>query len=425
MCVGRAGSFGVPYFVDFTHMQINRQFGDYLLLERIAMGGQSEVFLALRKGPHRFHRPLVLKALPQKYLDDPKFVELFYQEAFIATRFSHPHLISIHDAKEVDGEHVMIMDYVSGQTVADIAQRGARDERPLSILQSVQIIADACDGLHYAHAFSDVDGREYKIVHCDVSPQNLMVTYEGMTKVFDFGIARILGRPVDVDGVAGGKYAYMSPEQCMGLTVDARSDVFSLGVILYELTTGYRLFRRDTKPEVIQALTEGEIEAPSRLNDELPMFLERCILKALERDPMVRYQSAAQFRDDLLDFLSMHRSKPIREGLGEYVAELFETERSAIVQLLRAIVASEQEAGLRAAEEDIVEESDELSAPVEDEPEDELDDQPATSEVVVSDMLSQELERVQRRHVYLLVAFILVSISALVMGFSLYQSLGS
>src|SRR5690606_38212533 len=174
-------------------MLINRQLGDYLLVRRLAVGGQSEVFLAIKQGPDTFSRPLVLKAMPTKYREDARFLRLFYQEAFISARFSHPNLISVHDAKRVGDEHFMVMDFVSGQTVSDLAQRSYQTDKPLTINQVVQIVADACAGLHYAHEFQDVDSRSYSIIHCDVSPQNLMVTYDGVVKVFDFGIARVIG----------------------------------------------------------------------------------------------------------------------------------------------------------------------------------------------------------------------------------------
>jgi eukaryotic-like serine/threonine-protein kinase len=311
------------------------QLGEYLLLKRLAMGGQSEVFLALRNGEHGFNRPVVLKTLPKKQATNPKLVELFYQEAFICARFAHPHLISVHDVRAIDGEHVMVMDYVSGQTVADIAQRGAQQGQPLAMLHAVQIVADICAALDHAHTFRDADEQRYKIIHCDISPQNLMVTYDGLSKLCDFGIARIQGRGDGDDVAAGGKFSYMSPEQCLGHKVDPRSDIFSLGIILYELTTGYRLFRRDSTPEVMRALTEDPIEAPSRLNGEVPMYLDRCIMKALEREPNARYQTAMQFREDLLDFLTMHRSSKVRVELADYVSGLFAGEREETAALLR------------------------------------------------------------------------------------------
>jgi serine/threonine-protein kinase len=316
-------------------MFLNRQLGEYVLLRRLAVGGQSEVFLAIKEGPKDFSRPLVIKALPTKYRHDPNFVELFYREAFLSARFSHPNVITVHDARILRSEHCMIMDFIAGQTVSDIAQRGYKQGVPPTIDQTVQIIADACDGLDYTHSFRDLDETVYSVVHRDVSPQNLMVTYQGVTKVFDFGIAKVQEKGEAHETLAGGKYAYMSPEQCLGESVDARSDVFSLGIILYELSAGRRLFRRDSKEEVIKAVTEEPIAAPSEFDPEFPEPLEAIILKSLERDPDARYQNAAQMRDDLLQILSTRTNGRARHQLGEYVAELFAAERADIAQTVR------------------------------------------------------------------------------------------
>jgi serine/threonine-protein kinase len=316
---------------------INRRLGDYSLLRRIAVGGQSEVFLALKVGPGDYMRPVVLKALPQSVREQENFLELFFKEAFISSRFAHPNVITVHDARMIEHEYCLIMDFVAGQTVSDIAQRAFKKGTPLTLNQVAQIIADACDGLHYVHHFRDLDDTVYDIVHCDISPQNLMVTYHGVTKVFDFGIAQILGYTDSAEGDApvGGKFAYMSPEQCQGKPLDARSDLFSLGIILYELATGYRLFRRASQQEVIRAVLEEPIRKPSSLRQDLPLFLERCIMRSLARDPKDRYQSAAAMRDDLLQFLAMSQRGSERDELGRIVSSLFEDERRDIAHTLR------------------------------------------------------------------------------------------
>lgn len=317
-------------------MLINRKFGDYLLLQRLAVGGQSEVFLAYKIGPGEFKRPVVIKALPAKHHDDERHLKLFFKEAFISSRFAHPNVITVYDAKLIDGEYCLVMDFVAGQTVSDIAQRGFTGGKPLSLNHSIQIIADACDGLHYAHNFRDLDDSSYRIVHCDISPQNIMVTYQGVTKVFDFGIAHIPGYEDSNSPITlGGKYAYMSPEQLKGEDVDARSDIFSLGIILYELCTGYRLFRRKSQAEVIRAVCDEEIRPPTQLRPDLPAYLERCIMRALERDPAKRYPHAAAMRDDLLQLLAMMSRGSERDELGRYVASLFIKEREEIAQILR------------------------------------------------------------------------------------------
>ncbi len=313
-------------------MRLDRPFGEYILLKRLAVGGQSEVFLATKNGPDEYTRPIVIKLLPPE--DNKKAaIDMFFREAFISSRFVHPNVINIHDAKIIEDEHCMFMDFIAGQTVSDIAQRGFKGQIPPSLKQVVQIIVDACDGLNYVHDFRDLDNRVYSVVHCDVSPQNLMVTYSGVTMIFDFGIAKIMGSKEQT--TSGGKYAYMSPEQMAGEEVDPRSDIFSLGVILYELSTGYRLFRRDSPQEVIDAVLNDEIVSPRELKPEIPPFLEQIIMRALKRDPEERYQSVLSMRDDLRQFLGMTiEGRDLRSGLGAYVASMFKKERNEIAALL-------------------------------------------------------------------------------------------
>lgn len=316
-------------------MLINRKLGEYVLLRRLAVGGQSEVFLAMKEGPGQFSRPVVIKALPTRYRHDPKFVELFQREAFLSARFSHPHVVTVHDARIITGEHCMIMDFISGQTVADVAQSGYKAGKPPSLIHGVQIVADACDGLNYTHDFRDLDDRRYPVVHRDVSPQNLMVTYQGVTLVFDFGIAKVVGRDAEIDTLAGGKFAYMSPEQCRSDEVDTRSDIFSLGTILYELTVGTRLFRRANRDAVVKAVCEDPIERPGDVKSDYPTMLEDIVMKALARDPDERYQTAGAMRDDLQDFLAVKSDTSIRQDLGNYVTNLFDDHRQEIADVIR------------------------------------------------------------------------------------------
>jgi len=323
-------------------MVINRRLGEYVLLRRLAIGGQSEVFLAMKHGPEGYTRPVVLKALPGERRDDERFVKMFYREAYISSRFHHPHVINIHDARIVGGEHCMMMDFIAGQTVADIAQRGYQRKSPPTLKQVAQIISDACAGLHYVHHFRDLDNQHFCVVHRDISPQNLMVTYHGVTLLFDFGISNIMGLDENGVGLAGGKFAYMSPEQALGKPAGPSSDIFSMGIILYELATGFRLFRRSNQPAVLKAITEEEIPLPRSLRPEIPPFLENVIMRALEREPLDRYQSAGDMREDLNKFLDMvSEQQDIRKGLGTYVAAMFKDERHQVALTLQEGAAIE------------------------------------------------------------------------------------
>ena len=401
-------------------MNTDRQHGDYVLLRRLAVGGQSEVFLAVKKGPSDYTRPVVIKALPPQAREDDRWIKMFYREAFISSRFSHPNVINVHDATLIDGEHCMMMDFISGQTVADIAQRGYKQQCPPTLKQVVQIIVDACDGLNYVHEFRDLDGRTYSVVHCDISPQNLMVTYSGVTMVFDFGIAAIIGfDEEDQPPPAGGKYAYMSPEQVAGEPVDPRSDIFSLGVILFELCTGYRLFRRDSPQEVIQAVLDDPIPLPRELKPEIPLFLEQIILRALERDPYKRYQSVLSMRSDLKQFLGMTTDSggDLRRGLGAYIAGMFKDERQEIAQTLQQIIDpnraveqgdEESEGVLRQSETTMELQSprNQIKASIERE---KRDDKPA-------------IEELKRRNQTLMLLVALLTFAAIALGFTLLNA---
>jgi len=323
-------------------MPINRKLGDYILVERLASGGQSEVFLAVKRGPGNFSRPLVIKALPSKYRKDKKFVELFEREAYLSARFDHPNLVTVHDARRIEGQHCMVMDFISGQTVADIAERGYKQGRPPKLFEAVHMVADACEGLSYAHDFTSLDGTSYPVVHRDISPQNLMVTYQGYTVVFDFGIAKVVGDESDIDTLAGGKYAYMSPEQCLnGREVDSRSDIFSLGVILYELTVGKRLFRRKSRDAVIDAVTSAPIPPPAEQRDHYPKQLSEIVMRALERDPDDRFQAAEAMARKLWSVLRGNDEAPSRAYLGGVVREMFSEERSRIAESLQSLNPAE------------------------------------------------------------------------------------
>jgi eukaryotic-like serine/threonine-protein kinase len=317
--------------------RVDGDLGEYRLLARLAKGGQSEVFLAARGGPHGFFRPFVIKAIPDQFKGERRLESLFYQEATISSRFSHPHVVTVHDARRVGSEHFMVMDYVAGQTVADVAGRAVRSGQALSFEEALLILCDACRGLSYVHVFEDIDCEEYRIVHCDISPQNLIVTYSGVTRVFDFGISQVVGESGSLKSdLVGGKFAYMSPEQCHGEEVDARSDIFSLGVILYELVTSRRLFRRSSQAEVVAAVTTEPVPAPSTIKPELGADVDEVVMKALARDRADRFQTTKEFLEALQGLLEVRglRKSKIRVDLGEKVAALFAEEREAVAQAL-------------------------------------------------------------------------------------------
>ncbi len=399
--------------------RVAKQLGEYRILAQLAKGGQSTVYLAARSGPHGFFRPVVIKAIPDDFKGKPRLEALFYQEATLSSRFSHPHVVTVHDAKRAGDDHFMVMDYVAGQTVADLAQRAFAAGQGITLEETLLILADACRGLEYVHTFQAVEGREFNIVHCDISPQNLMVTYSGLTRVFDFGISQVLGHTDSSSTeLVGGKYAYMSPEQCRDEELDTRSDIFSLGIILYELATGQRLFRRKGEEAVREAILNEPIEAPSKLAGHLNEEIDRVILKALARDRDQRYQSAADLEEDIQQLLSKQgvRRDELRNRLGQKVSELFGDERAKVGQILdeaRGEMAaqdgslqesadkesSKREAKLKAQLAEVQEEADDLRRKA----------QRATE---VASALSREVKNLQKRQHWLTFALFAMSMVA-------------
>jgi len=231
-------------------------FGDYTLIRRLARGGMAEVFLARQRGPEGFDRNVAIKRILPHLAEETSFVRMFLDEARLAARLSHPNIVHIYEFGKVAEHYFIAMEYVGGVHAGALIKRGRTEPVPFEI--AARIGADACAGLHYAHKLSDADGRPLNIVHRDVSPQNLMVSPDGVIKLVDFGIAKARihveqTRP----GVVKGKYAYMSPEQTRGKSLDGRSDVFSLAVVLWEMIAGRIAIDRNDPVMLMKTIRDG------------------------------------------------------------------------------------------------------------------------------------------------------------------------
>ncbi|MBN1946667.1 MAG: serine/threonine protein kinase [Bradymonadales bacterium] len=317
---------------------LNIRFGEYVLFRKIAKGGMAEVYLAGKKGPGSFDKLVALKTVIRQKHDDTGFIRLFYNEARLSARFNHPNIVAVHDVTLINGRPTMVMEYVAGATVADLVRKAAEKEEPFTRQVALRIALDSARGLYHAHHLADYDGTPLSLVHRDVSPQNILVGYGGQVKVFDFGIARIADTANGGESLAGvlaGKYAYMSPEQTQGGELDERSDVFSLGIILYELTTQRRLFKRNNQIEVLRAITEEEIPAPGTVVPGYPRALERIVMSALERDPAKRPATALELHDALAAYAAVAGEAMSMEAMGNYVGRLFAQEVKAEQQFLK------------------------------------------------------------------------------------------
>jgi eukaryotic-like serine/threonine-protein kinase len=281
---------------------INReQVGNYEVVRKIATGGMGEVFLARQKGPVDFSRYVVLKKLHPRLTADPHFVTMFLNEARIAANLTHPNIIHIYELFQDGPGYVIAMEYVRGGTVlALLRERQRRGTKGLPWGPMVRIASSVCEALHYAYNEEDDNGMPRKVIHRDVSPSNVLVGYDGQVKLVDFGIAKALeAEALTQAATIKGKYGYMSPEQIKCQQLDQRTDIFSLGTMLWEMSVGNRLFRRDNDLQMLYAILEERIPLPSERMPDYPKGLEYIVMKALARDRDQRYPDANSLAQDL------------------------------------------------------------------------------------------------------------------------------
>ncbi|MDF1564250.1 MAG: serine/threonine protein kinase [Deltaproteobacteria bacterium] len=298
--------------------------GRYKLLTPLAQGGMAEIFLARQEGPAGFGKTVVVKRVLGHLAQDDEFIHMFLDEARLAAQLSHPNVVQVFDFGEEQGTYFLAMEYLGGEDLSSIL-RLLRKKRRVMPPQIAAVIASlSCEGLHYAHTLTGETGEPLGIVHRDISPSNILVTYQGSVKVLDFGIAKAAGKIVKTEaGMVKGKFMYMSPEQARGKLVDARSDVFALGALLYEMVTGVRVFQRDNQLAMLLAVTEEEIKPPRQLQPSLPEELEAIILRALERDVDARFPSAQAMREAIDDFLAQRTYAPSHVQLKQFLNHLF------------------------------------------------------------------------------------------------------
>jgi serine/threonine-protein kinase len=297
--------------------------GRYNITEALASGGMAEIFLARQQGLSGFEKDVVIKILKDRYRNDARVVEMFLEEARIGSFLNHPNIVHVYDVGEHDGAPFIAMEYISGEELSNLCKRGLELGRFLPIEHAIDVVRQAAEGMgHFQHKRGP-NGEELEIVHRDISPSNLLVTRDGVLKIIDFGIARArrADREREPDGLVPGKYNYMSPEQVRGESVDQRSDIYSLGIVLYEITVGRRLFK-GPPAEVIQKITKTKIKPPTFLKRDFPPALEQIIMRALETHPEDRYQSAFELANDLEEYLRDARLKTGPVRIAQYLDEL-------------------------------------------------------------------------------------------------------
>ncbi len=296
----------------------------YTLIGKLGHGGMAEVNLAVVEGKGGFRKLTVIKRLHPHLAMEPGFTDMFLDEARLAARLNHPHCVQTYEVGEVDGNHFLAMEYLDGQGLERVLRISGQQGKPMPIPLSARVVADALDGLSYAHELTDFDGTELKVVHRDISPQNIFITYNGMVKLLDFGIAKAATHiTVTKTGVIKGKYAYIAPEQALGQEVDERSDLWSMGVVLWEVLTGRRLFKSINELATLHETLQGEIKLPSAFRPELPTELDTICNRALQRDPADRYQTAADMKDELEEYLRRVEDPPGRRQIGRLMKSRF------------------------------------------------------------------------------------------------------
>ncbi|MBC8072194.1 MAG: serine/threonine protein kinase, partial [Deltaproteobacteria bacterium] len=301
--------------------------GKYQLLRRLATGGMAELYLARAAGMAGFEKLVVLKRILPQHAESDEFIRMFLVEARLAATLHHPNIVQVYDIGEESGTYFFTMEWVQGQDLRRLVRQARKTETPIPLEHILHVISGVAAGLHHAHEQADHDGTPLGIVHRDVSPSNVLVTYDGAVKIVDFGIAKAAAfQSNTIAGTLKGKIPYMSPEQCRGEDVDNRSDIFSIGTLLWELTTGSRLFAGDNEIAIINRVAKGEVPLPSAIRPEYPPELERVVMRALASDPNHRYRSAIELQLDLEDFAREAQLPVSSARVGKFMRELFADE---------------------------------------------------------------------------------------------------
>ncbi|MFT3775735.1 MAG: serine/threonine-protein kinase [Minicystis sp.] len=304
-----------------------RQFGKYTLLRRLAAGGMAEIFLALHRSMAGFEKLIVIKRILPSMNQNKAFIEMLLHEARIAATLSHPNIVQIFDVGQVDGTYFIAMEHIHGEDIQAIVRAmKKKDLTEFPLEHTLSIVLGMCAGLAYAHDKRDLDGKPLAIVHRDISPRNIVVSFTGDVKIVDFGIAKSGVEPGEDtnSGQLKGKAPYMSPEQASGQPIDWRSDIFATGVMLFELTTGRRLFKGASEFETLKLIVDKEYPRPSEIKPDFPLGLERIIMKALEKSRDDRYQSARDMQADLEAFVREERIAVSQVSLNSWMSWLFE-----------------------------------------------------------------------------------------------------
>ncbi|HSE39927.1 MAG TPA: protein kinase, partial [Acidobacteriota bacterium] len=301
-------------------------FGQYLLLSKIATGGMAELFKAKRKGVEGFEKILAIKRILPHMLDNEEFITMFIDEAKLAAQLTHQNICQIFDLGKIENSYYIAMEFVHGKDLRAVLKAARQQQKSVPVELAILITSKICSALDYAHRKNDMNGKPLNLVHRDVSPQNILISYEGDVKLVDFGIAKAATKVhVTQHGALKGKLLYMSPEQAWGKLVDRRSDVFSVGGVLYEMLTGRPMFfaEHDTEVTILEKVREAQITAIRSLLPDIPSELEKILSKSLQKNPDDRYQAAAEMQKDLDNLFYTEGYNATSASLANFARSLF------------------------------------------------------------------------------------------------------
>jgi serine/threonine protein kinase len=325
-------------------LALPRPFGPYLLLRRLAVGGMAEVYVARARGISGFEKLVAIKVIHPRYSEDQHFTDLLVAEAKISVLLTHVNIGQIFDLGVVDGTYYIALEYIEGADAFRLMRKAREVGFTLPLDVCTFIAAEVCQGLAYAHRKRDAEGRPLSIVHRDISPQNVLVSFHGEVKIVDFGIAKAASRSEQTEaGVIKGKYYYMSPEQAWGDPMDHRSDIFSAGIVLYELLIGEMLYREDSIPALLDRVRRADIAPPERRRADVPPALSAIVMRALAREPERRFQSAHEMAQALVQLLYATAPSFTASRVADVMQQLFPEELQRTAEL--ASRASSPETG--------------------------------------------------------------------------------
>src|SRR6185503_18528870 len=288
---------------EFKGNIVGERFGKYLLVGEIAIGGMAEVFLAVHKGVEGYIKVVVIKRVLPHLSNNPDFIRMFIDEARLEARLEHPNIVRTYEFGEVDGQYFTAMEYLPGEDLSKMLKNLALSRQVMPIHVATGVASQLCAGLHFAHHFTDINGHPLNLVHRDINPANIVITYGGEVKIIDFGVAKSNTNVQTLTGTIKGKVSYMPPEQVLGREVDHRADIFSAGVVLWEMLTGRPLFLRNSEAATLYAIMNAPIHPPSKLRPDVPPQLDRIVARAMARRAGDRFENAEQMARALDDFM--------------------------------------------------------------------------------------------------------------------------